>query len=473
MLRSIRCFVNITVLCFSLFYGKVYGQDECIRADIEFNKKEYRTALYFIKKCVVDHPDSARLIDMRGICYVHLNQLDSAEHDFTNALRLDSTYHEAYFNLGLLYSDIHQYEKSNLYFSHYLELGQGNRSEAYYSMAMNYFSLRKDSLALPFVHQAYQADSSNVNVIYVLMMESMKAGNHLQALQFANQLLGYNGDDEDAMEVQIQSYIELEKYPTAVQKAREAINKLPHVVDFYLLKYRAELLNNMAPGVVRYDSSGRILFTMLKSNNLDYIDQLISQKDYSSEPSSPKGNSPSTEPLGLDDYFFQYYSQVNTNDYAPYGLQDEEAFDLMKQKKFDMVISHLLEKTSTGQIDIQAYYLLANAYFAKGDYEMFDNFYKKYFSFVQAILATGTGNGFDTAMIVVSPKDEYIVLGYNNFTMKSQSLQRHGRHFYDILTCSDKEGKEIKLFFNIDNPIRTLDKSFKGKSRRKKKSNKD
>ena len=80
---------------------------------------------------------------------------------------------------------------------------------------------------------------------------------------------------------------------------------------------------------------------------------------------------------------------------------------------------------------------------------------------IQAILQSGDGKSPETAWVVLSTHEEYIVLQVLGLQPGSQSLMRKGTHSYDVLEPVDpKTNAKVTLYFNIDAPMNHLNKLF-------------
>lgn len=83
---------------------------------------------------------------------------------------------------------------------------------------------------------------------------------------------------------------------------------------------------------------------------------------------------------------------------------------------------------------------------------------------IRSILKTGDGLTAATAFTVIAISEEYAVLGALGLERKKQSLVQENGHAYDKMTVVDTQsGRELTLYFNIDIPFGSLNKTLKGK----------
>jgi hypothetical protein len=77
---------------------------------------------------------------------------------------------------------------------------------------------------------------------------------------------------------------------------------------------------------------------------------------------------------------------------------------------------------------------------------------------IRAILSTGDGRGYDTAIIVLSVPEEYTVLRVMGYTPTGQQLVQQDGHWFDILEGRAAEAAQTTpIYFNIDLPHTWLD----------------
>jgi hypothetical protein len=74
------------------------------------------------------------------------------------------------------------------------------------------------------------------------------------------------------------------------------------------------------------------------------------------------------------------------------------------------------------------------------------------------IKAAGNGLSTSTAYIVNGISHEYSIMLNIGFRIKAHSRIKEKNHYFDVLTGTDQNNKDIEIFFNIDKPFRTLPK---------------
>jgi hypothetical protein len=73
---------------------------------------------------------------------------------------------------------------------------------------------------------------------------------------------------------------------------------------------------------------------------------------------------------------------------------------------------------------------------------------------IQAIAATGDGKTPETAFVVISVAEEYIVLMTRGLTKVQQALVTKDGRSYDLMTAQNQSGGTEQLYFNIDRVLR-------------------
>lgn len=137
-------------------------------------------------------------------------------------------------------------------------------------------------------------------------------------------------------------------------------------------------------------------------------------------------------------------------------------FSANRSRKYDQAIESA-EKVLKGKfVDINAHLILATAYKEKKapEKEKFHRYVAE--GLIKSILKSGDGKSQETAYVVISTDEEYVILRVYGLMPDSQSLQEANGHHYDMLDAVDpKTNRKVTLYFNIDRPYGALEKLFK------------
>jgi hypothetical protein len=137
-------------------------------------------------------------------------------------------------------------------------------------------------------------------------------------------------------------------------------------------------------------------------------------------------------------------------------------FSALRSKKYDEAVEYARKIVKGNFVDINAHYVLAVAYREKNDLEK-EKFHRYVAEgLIKSILNSGDGKSQETAFVVISTAEEYVILRVLGLTPGSQSLQSANGHHYDRLDAVDPKTKQkVTLYFNIDRPYGALEKMFK------------
>jgi hypothetical protein len=165
------------------------------------------------------------------------------------------------------------------------------------------------------------------------------------------------------------------------------------------------------------------------------------------------------------DFMALRLSYTKTKDYMPYGSDasaKDAAFGALNKKNFAEAIRQGeigLEKNYADP-DIHLVCMIANRESGNSVKSAFHNAVLK--GLVGSLYASGNGTTPEDAIVVISVAEEYFLLNANGLkTIKSSSMTANGHH-YDKMDVEDrKTAEKMVIYFNIDIPYGTLEKSLK------------
>jgi hypothetical protein len=73
---------------------------------------------------------------------------------------------------------------------------------------------------------------------------------------------------------------------------------------------------------------------------------------------------------------------------------------------------------------------------------------------IQAIAATGDGKTAETAFVVISVREEYVILATRGLRKMQQALINKDGHSYDLMTVQNRSGETEQVYFNVDRVLR-------------------
>ena len=154
------------------------------------------------------------------------------------------------------------------------------------------------------------------------------------------------------------------------------------------------------------------------------------------------------------DYLMLYYGFVTQEDYNPYktlALEDSLP-KLTSARKGQEAIAWAEQILSKTPISLAAY--VEKAYALRGINQESLSMVElgKYSQLLQTIMRSGEGSSYEKPLIVISPKDEEIVLLAHKLTVLSKSMNGNSGRFYDVYLVRNEKGKQYPLYFDITLP---------------------
>ncbi|WPO35934.1 DUF4919 domain-containing protein [Flammeovirgaceae bacterium SG7u.111] len=436
-----------------------------------YDKNNYREALYHLKKYISIDNSNAEAYKMRGNCYLEFNQLDSAENDYYTALQLDSTLTEVNYNLGLLYESRSQIDSAMIFYYRFMETNPKD-ADVYLKLGTIYDErMIQDSSRILF-EQAYSLDSLNPEPHYYLCWNYYLSDEWDTALKWTK-----SGKELDAnntgfyLVAGLCHYTQM-NFKKSVEEFEKALT-IDEQPSIYVLKARSEVFMDTDTSLIRQGEDYSFQFVHVNSKLTETLDTWVkdSTHQYSFDSLWGQFVDP-VDGFGIDKYFMFYYGTSTLDGYSPYSLNENPLPTLLKEGKYKEAAEAGERIALRNPSDFKNFGLLSVAYLNLGDTEKFYDNVLKYEGFVNGILATGSGESYGDAQIVIKPSDEYEVISYLGHSSQSQSLNFHEGHIFDILKTIDEYGNERDFFFNIDKPYKQLSESVGGKKKKKKRGKK-
>lgn len=184
--------------------------------------------------------------------------------------------------------------------------------------------------------------------------------------------------------------------------------------------------------------------------------------------------------LAFEDYFLLYYGSAYLDGYSPYGEQGLKStvYDAFDKNEYEEAVEICREIIREHPGNIRAYLNLVIAYENLNDTLLAEQYYDQYANLLSIPFFSGTGVSTDSAFIVRSVDDEYLILGEMGLELKAQQLIFDDQGIpYDRMVIATEEGEEeLAFYFNIYQPyLLGLAKMFsdegedKGKKSKKRK----
>lgn len=158
------------------------------------------------------------------------------------------------------------------------------------------------------------------------------------------------------------------------------------------------------------------------------------------------------------------YSQ--TPQYNPYS--EDENMPLMLQalndKAYPKALEYARKINEKNFTDLDAHFGARMACREMGDKACYDSHHATLANLIDSIMNSGDGTTPQSALQVITTREEYIILKVLNLQPKQQKLQQINDKAYDVFEVSDSRNNEtFALFFDVTLPYNWLNESLKKK----------
>lgn len=168
--------------------------------------------------------------------------------------------------------------------------------------------------------------------------------------------------------------------------------------------------------------------------------------------------------LSLEQYHHLYYGFVFDERYSPYGRfsKEDEFNELLRKEELtneEMQSIVSLANLAIDEYPFDMYMLNILAIFTDktGNKEKAKNIANNMYGVFETILSSGDGKECATAFHVISPSDEYSVMGILGFNSLGQALMGS----CDLQRLDEEKYGISRMFFDISVPFKHLSDSFK------------
>ncbi len=156
---------------------------------------------------------------------------------------------------------------------------------------------------------------------------------------------------------------------------------------------------------------------------------------------------------------------TETPEYNPYGGDRDtrqKMFALLQAKQFDQAVESAEKILATDFVEINAHFVayVANRELGRADKATFHKF--MFDGLIESIKGSGDGRSLETAFVVISTDEEYVLFNFLGLRPAEQSLMTRNGHSFDRMTANNpKTNETVVYFFNIDKPFNWLGQSLK------------
>ena len=156
---------------------------------------------------------------------------------------------------------------------------------------------------------------------------------------------------------------------------------------------------------------------------------------------------------------------TETPEYHPYGGDRDtrqKMFASLQAKQFDQAVESAEKILATNFVEINAHFVayVANRELGHTDKATFHKF--MFDGLIKSINGSSDGLSPETAFVVISTDEEYVLFNFLGLRPAEQSLVNRNGHSFDRMTANNpKTNETVVYFFNIDKPFNWLGQSLK------------
>jgi hypothetical protein len=156
---------------------------------------------------------------------------------------------------------------------------------------------------------------------------------------------------------------------------------------------------------------------------------------------------------------------AETPEYSPYGGDREtrqKMFAALNAKEYDSALESAEKILAKNFVDLNGQFAayVANRELGHADKATFHKF--MFDGLLKSITGSGDGRSAETAFVVISTDEEYVLFNFLGLRPTAQSLVTQNGHSFDRMTANNpKTNEAVVYFFNIDKPFNWLGQSLK------------
>lgn len=163
------------------------------RGNYHFKKNELDKAEHFFTESIKKTPDFADAYNNRGVVFLKRGNTEKALKDFEKAVNLDASFVDAKFNLAKILSESGEYKRAEMIFKS-LESKMKNSSDFYNQMGQNAIRQNHFDEGLKLLEKSFSLNPGNVetltNISYLFLIQNRE----VEALKFVDKALKINPD---------------------------------------------------------------------------------------------------------------------------------------------------------------------------------------------------------------------------------------------------------------------------------------
>lgn len=169
---------------------------------------DYFTAIIKYTDALRQKPNTVGYLYNRGLAYLKTNNSPAAATDFHQVLVLDSSYLDAWYELGSIEMDAKKYDSANVYFKHALQISAADVRSLHQLAVICYYK-RNNKAAIEIYNKILSIDPKDEQALYKRGLAKANASDFSGSIRDFNILLGLNPRHTQALEERASSYMRI------------------------------------------------------------------------------------------------------------------------------------------------------------------------------------------------------------------------------------------------------------------------
>ncbi len=448
----------ILSLTFLVDSGQLYAQNNSIRekAALFLSNEEYEMAIPVLSYLIEEYPFEANLYIDRGDSYSRTGNSEEAVKDYKKALSLSPENADLIFKLANAYDRQEDLVNAIAFFRLLSQKDQYNASPLHRLAFLYLDTPDPGDSALYFAQKALETEPENPVSYYALSMVYLRDSEYAPALDAATKGLELNPSNVHLNMSQGLAYF----FQKNFKKSHLSFSRASDIEirsDILYYKALSLLLSNTPPQDFYFDKENKIHLVLdgsVKAKGHSF--KALKEKSITDFSQDEKLFTDSLFSMGLRDFYDFYTGYAFQRNYWPKETDMDTLKLLLKQRRYDELKRKASLEADARPANFPVYYLLSIVSEEESENEHQFSSIFKYYGFLNAILASGSGTDKENAFLVIDRSHELEITANMGIEVLSHAtLVRKGIH-YDILTAKNGSGKVFELWFNVESNYQNL-----------------
>jgi hypothetical protein len=152
---------------------------------------------------------------------------------------------------------------------------------------------------------------------------------------------------------------------------------------------------------------------------------------------------------------FSYMDSPERHQAKDTDSEEKDMWRLLNQKDYKKAIEKADVVLASEFVNLDGHFVEYRAYRELQNGAQSDFHHSVFSGLIKSITDSGDGQSLNTAYVVISTQEEYVLLGLRGLRPGKQDLVHDHGHSYDVLEAIDPETNQtVKLYFNVDIPFK-------------------